>query len=197
VPVPPPITRASGKKKIVIARYVHNDRLIDALMTQAFSALNRLQERSARFREFDAALYYRLANDELEAVARELTDALKITTSTRWLFRLTAVSRAPRRISNTLAPEQAAKQRLTDSVTGTEPFDTVMNVLVRLWIASDPLCGSERAALHRQFKGGLEMLKEHLGDGDSALQAAVDHYEELAHRWTRTPHLRPTLEERQ
>jgi transposase len=35
-----PITRASGKKKVVIARYVHNDRLIDALMTQAFSALN-------------------------------------------------------------------------------------------------------------------------------------------------------------
>jgi transposase len=35
-----PIIRASGKKKIVVARYVHNDRLIDALMTQAFSALN-------------------------------------------------------------------------------------------------------------------------------------------------------------
>ncbi len=34
-----PITRASGKKKTVVARYVHNDRLIDALMTQAFAAL--------------------------------------------------------------------------------------------------------------------------------------------------------------
>ena len=34
-----PITRASGKKKVVAARFVHNDRLIDALMTQAFSAL--------------------------------------------------------------------------------------------------------------------------------------------------------------
>ncbi len=34
-----PITRASGKKKTVLARYVHNDRLIDALMAQAFSAL--------------------------------------------------------------------------------------------------------------------------------------------------------------
>ena len=34
-----PITRASGKKKTVAARYVHNDRLVDALMTQAFSAL--------------------------------------------------------------------------------------------------------------------------------------------------------------
>jgi transposase len=34
-----PITRASGKKKVTVARFVHNDRLIDALMTQAFSAL--------------------------------------------------------------------------------------------------------------------------------------------------------------
>lgn len=36
-----PITRASGKKKVALARFVHNDRLIDALMTQAFSALRR------------------------------------------------------------------------------------------------------------------------------------------------------------
>jgi hypothetical protein len=34
-----PITRASGKRKIVAARYVRNDRLIDALMLQAFAAL--------------------------------------------------------------------------------------------------------------------------------------------------------------
>ncbi|WP_067479304.1 IS110 family transposase [Nocardia amamiensis] len=34
-----PITRASGKKKIVAVRFVHNDRLIDALLRQAFSAL--------------------------------------------------------------------------------------------------------------------------------------------------------------
>lgn len=36
-----PITRASGKKKVALARFVHNDRLIDALMTQAFNALLR------------------------------------------------------------------------------------------------------------------------------------------------------------
>lgn len=34
-----PITRQSGKKKLVLARYVHNDRLIDALGRQAFAAL--------------------------------------------------------------------------------------------------------------------------------------------------------------
>ncbi|MGI5229388.1 IS110 family transposase [Actinoallomurus sp. CA-142502] len=35
-----PITRASGKKKVVAARFVHNDRLIDALMTQASTAIS-------------------------------------------------------------------------------------------------------------------------------------------------------------
>jgi transposase len=35
-----PITRQSGKKKTVLARYVHNDRLVDALAAQAFAALN-------------------------------------------------------------------------------------------------------------------------------------------------------------
>jgi transposase len=34
-----PITRASGTKKVAAARFVHNDRLIDALIAQAFSAL--------------------------------------------------------------------------------------------------------------------------------------------------------------
>jgi transposase len=34
-----PITRQSGKRKLVLARYVHNDRLIDALGLQAFAAL--------------------------------------------------------------------------------------------------------------------------------------------------------------
>jgi transposase len=36
-----PITRASGKKKVALARFIHNDRLIDALMAQAQSALLR------------------------------------------------------------------------------------------------------------------------------------------------------------
>ena len=35
-----PITRASGKKKAVMARYIRNDRLTDALMAQAFTALS-------------------------------------------------------------------------------------------------------------------------------------------------------------
>jgi hypothetical protein len=34
-----PITRSSGKKKIILARYVRNDRLADALHRQAFCAL--------------------------------------------------------------------------------------------------------------------------------------------------------------
>jgi len=36
-----PITRASGKKKVVLARYARNKRLADALHRQAFCALRR------------------------------------------------------------------------------------------------------------------------------------------------------------
>jgi transposase len=35
-----PLTRASGKKKTVTARFIRNDRLIDALMAQALAALS-------------------------------------------------------------------------------------------------------------------------------------------------------------
>ena len=35
-----PLTRASGKKKTVTARFVHNGRLVDALNAQAFAALS-------------------------------------------------------------------------------------------------------------------------------------------------------------
>ncbi|GAA4757408.1 IS110 family transposase [Gordonia alkaliphila] len=34
-----PITRASGKKRVVAARHVHNDRLVDAVLQQAFTAI--------------------------------------------------------------------------------------------------------------------------------------------------------------
>ena len=39
-----PITRASGKKKVVAARFIRNDRLTDALMAQAFAALQASPE---------------------------------------------------------------------------------------------------------------------------------------------------------
>jgi transposase len=58
-----PITRASGKKKVVAARFVHNDRLIDALMTQAFTSLRNspgarayYDQQRARGANYNAAL---------------------------------------------------------------------------------------------------------------------------------------------
>jgi len=59
-----PITRASGKKKLVAARWIHNDRLIDALMTWAFTALNASP---------GARAYY----DQLRARGLEHNDALR------------------------------------------------------------------------------------------------------------------------
>jgi transposase len=59
-----PLTRASGKKKVVAARFIHNDRLVDALNAQAFASLNASP--GAR------ALY-----DELRARGIEHNDALR------------------------------------------------------------------------------------------------------------------------
>ena len=59
-----PITRASGKKKVVAARFIHNDRLVDALNAQAFTALNASP---------GARAFY----DELRARGIEHNDALR------------------------------------------------------------------------------------------------------------------------
>ncbi|MGH3281694.1 MAG: IS110 family transposase, partial [Trebonia sp.] len=59
-----PLTRASGKKKVVAARFIHNDRLIDALMAQAFAALN-------------ASPGARTLYDDLRARGAEHNDALR------------------------------------------------------------------------------------------------------------------------
>jgi transposase len=59
-----PVTRASGKKKVVAARFVHNDRLVDALNAQAFAALN-------------ASPGARACHDGLRARGIEHNDALR------------------------------------------------------------------------------------------------------------------------
>jgi len=59
-----PITRASGKKKVVAARFVHNDRLVDALNAQAFASLKASP---------GARAFY----DELRARGIEHNDALR------------------------------------------------------------------------------------------------------------------------
>jgi transposase len=69
-----PITRASGKKKVVAARFVHNDRLLDALMTWAFTSLNTSPGARAFY---DAQRAKGLDhNDALRRLANRLTGIL-------------------------------------------------------------------------------------------------------------------------
>lgn len=65
-----PITRQSGKRKTVMARYVHNDRLRDALGRQAYSALTA----SAGARAYYDQL--RARNIAHEAALRQLANRL-------------------------------------------------------------------------------------------------------------------------
>ena len=79
-----PITRASGKKKTVMARYIRNDRLIDALMAQAFTALNASPGARAFYdqQRADGAGH----NDALRRLANRLVGILHGCLKTRTLY---------------------------------------------------------------------------------------------------------------
>jgi hypothetical protein len=79
-----PITRASGKKKVVAARFIHNDRLVDALNAQAFAALGA----SPGARTFYDQLRARGIehNDALRRLANRLVGILHGCLKTRTLY---------------------------------------------------------------------------------------------------------------
>jgi hypothetical protein len=69
-----PITRASGKKRVVAARFVHNDRLIDALMSWAFASLTASPGARAFYNELRARGLEH--NDALRRLANRLVGIL-------------------------------------------------------------------------------------------------------------------------
>ena len=79
-----PITRASGKKKIVAARFVHNDRLVDALNAQAFTALNASPGARAFYDQLRARGIGH--NDALRRLANRLVGILHGCLKTRTLY---------------------------------------------------------------------------------------------------------------
>jgi transposase len=79
-----PITRASGKKKVVAARFIHNDRLIDALMAQAFAALNASPGARAFYDDLRARGIEH--NDALRRLANRLVGILHGCLKTRTLY---------------------------------------------------------------------------------------------------------------
>jgi transposase len=90
-----PITRASGKKRTVAARFVHNDRLIDALMTQAFSSLQvspgaraYYDRQRARGANYNAALR-QLANRLVGILHGCLKTGTRYDEATAWSHHLT------------------------------------------------------------------------------------------------------------
>ena len=79
-----PLTRASGKKKVVAARFIHNDRLVDALNAQAFSALNASPGARALYDELRARGIEH--NDALRRLANRLVGILHGCLKTRTLY---------------------------------------------------------------------------------------------------------------
>jgi transposase len=79
-----PITRASGKRKVVAARLARNGRLIDALSAQAFSALNASPGARAFYDQQRASGHGH--NDALRRLANRLVGILHGCLKTRTLY---------------------------------------------------------------------------------------------------------------
>jgi transposase len=79
-----PVTRASGKKKVVAARFIRNDRLIDALRSQAFAALNASPGARAFYDDLRARGVEH--NDALRRLASRLVGILHGCLKTRTLY---------------------------------------------------------------------------------------------------------------
>jgi transposase len=79
-----PITRASGKKKTVAARFIRNDRLTDALMAWAFASLNPSPGARAFYQEQRAKGHEH--NDALRRLANRLAGILHGCLKTRTLY---------------------------------------------------------------------------------------------------------------
>jgi transposase len=79
-----PITRASGKKKAVAARSVHNDRLVDALNAQAFASLKASPGARAFYDQQRAKGVEH--NDALRRLANRLVGILHGCLKTRTLY---------------------------------------------------------------------------------------------------------------
>jgi hypothetical protein len=79
-----PLTRASGKKKVVAARFIHNDRLTDALSAQAFASLNASPGARAFYDQQRAKGLEH--NDALRRLASRLVSILHGCLKTRTLY---------------------------------------------------------------------------------------------------------------
>jgi transposase len=79
-----PLARASGKKKVVAARFIHNDRLVDALNAQAFASLKNSPGARALYDELRARGIEH--NDALRRLANRLVGILRGCLKTRTLY---------------------------------------------------------------------------------------------------------------
>jgi hypothetical protein len=79
-----PITRASGKRKVVAARWIHNDRLVDALRAWAFASLTASPGARAFYDELRARGIDH--NDALRRLANRLVGILHGCLTTRTLY---------------------------------------------------------------------------------------------------------------
>jgi len=137
-----------------------------------------LRETAAGNEDVEGELYHALAMGQVEKVVDELSTLVQKLTLTEWLALLDAVTSAPHEVGASL-PDLTRRSGFVHAL------------VVGLWTATDPVCGSDRSALYWRIAEGYRELTGHVNDGAENAEALLDvhdlihRYEQLARRWRR------------
>ncbi|MEE1928190.1 hypothetical protein V1J52_08280 [Streptomyces sp. TRM 70351] len=148
------------------------------------------QRLAAYCRERDdlrGALSYQLAEDDLPAVAGELSRLLPDMAGRAWLDLLRTVAEAPcGSLERQLMDPYTHFSRMVQDLPEPASDDVTAHVarlLTALRIVGDPAGGVERGFLHTQISHALTALALHSPDGLVALHEAADDYARQARWW--------------
>jgi hypothetical protein len=177
--LPTPGTEPTVLRRLLLRRLAARDAKHPANWTTIHKWL---QARSDRRGDLEGKLYYALVDGALNNVARTLTGQLNDLPVPDWLRLVRAVCEGPRRDTEPVGPESAARGLLVGVDPAEQPFASVIAVVARLWIAADPLGDSDRTELYWQLAGAFGALAgpNRVNDGSGELFNATRQYERLS-----------------
>jgi hypothetical protein len=131
-------------------------------------------------------LDYRLSASRanLPEVARALNDHLSTMDLAGWLDLLRRVASAPRHPADVTGTPTSQVRALLASVRQRDQQETVVaGLLTRLWVASSPLCGSDRSALYEDISGRYDQLARSRPMDSDELRPLVERYRQWSALW--------------
>jgi len=131
-------------------------------------------------------LDYRLSanRNNLPEVVGALADQLSTMDIVGWLDLLHQVASAPRHPKDVKGTPTNQARTLLASVTPHNQQETVVaGLLAKLWVASSPLCGSDRSTLYSDISGCYDQLSRSRPMDSDELRPLVDQYRQWSVQW--------------